>query len=366
MIGADGAAGDRRATGVSVRAGQQEAALRGSDRPGAADDLGEDRQAGPVERQSAFVGDCTESDGTRRGSVADTERTGADRRGSGISVRSGEIQDAGAELGDRARAGDRAREESIVRTIEDQGAVVDQVTDNRTRRTARADAQRAGRERGAARIGIGAGEDLRAGAEFGQSTGRADRGVRDDSGERSRPGGAVGAGGVIIDAEGKRTETAGEADRDIARAGKGIDPHRAFDAGQAGAAGNVQVGEVIGPDFVAVAAAGEDAALDVDECARPEGEGRDRGAPERAAIAGLQERAGAAESRRNVIAATRSDIEGQRGAGEHRVHRRSVDVLIGKAAGDDGGFPGIRGGGRERGVTRAELEDPARAGDRSG
>ena len=49
MVGADGAAGDRGTTGVSVRAGQRDDALAGRDRTGAADDTRDHDEVGTVE-----------------------------------------------------------------------------------------------------------------------------------------------------------------------------------------------------------------------------------------------------------------------------------------------------------------------------
>jgi hypothetical protein len=91
---------------------------------------------------------------------------------------------------------------------------------------------------------------------------------------------------MIVDADGERTRSAGSADGDAARAGEGVDPERAVGDGDGGAADDVQVREIIRPDLIAVA--GEDAVLDVDERALAKRESGDRGAPERAAIAGLQ------------------------------------------------------------------------------
>ena len=59
-------------------------------------------------------------------------------------------------------------------------------------------------------------------------------------------------------------------------------------------------------------------------------------------------------------------MERHRGAGENRVRRGTIAVLQGEASGRDGGFSGIRGGTREGGVARAELEHTARAGNRAG
>ena len=170
---------------------------------------------------------------------------------------------------------------------------------------------------------------------------------------------------MVVDADGERTRSTGSADGDAARAGKSVDPEGAVGDGDGGAAGDVQVGGVVGPDLVAIAAAGEDAALDIDHRAGTEREGRDGRTPLGSAIAGFHQGAGAAETGADVIAVDRR-IEGERGAGEDRMDRGSVDVLIGQAAGRDRGLAReCRGGGEGR-VTGAEFEQPPRAGDSVG
>ena len=50
---------------------------------------------------------------------------------------------------------------------------------------------------------------------------------------------------MIIDADGERARGAGAADGDAARAGEGVDPEGTVGDGDGGAAGDVQVREVI-------------------------------------------------------------------------------------------------------------------------
>ena len=364
MIGADGAAGDSGASRVGIGAGQRHEALAGTHRARTADDAADRDEVGPVKGKDTVVGDAAGTERARGGAIADAERAAREGRDAGIGVGAGQTEHPCAELGDGARARDHARERGVVGAIEDQAGVIDDVARQGSRRATGSDLQRAGAEGRATRVGVRTCEDLGTGPELDDESCGAGTGVGDDSQESRRPGGAVGAGGVIIDAEGQRTETAGKADGDVARAGERIDSHRAFDDGQAGAAGDVQVGEVIGPDFVAVAAAGEDAALDVDERARAQGEDGGRCAPERAAIPALGQRAVTPEGGGREVTVAGGDIEGQGAGGEDRMERGRIVSLQRQATRADERLTGVSDILRQGGRACPVFVDGAGAGQR--
>ena len=84
----------------------------------------------------------------------------------GVLAREGERARAG--LGQGARARDHAREGDRIGAVDREGAVVDDVADDRAGGAAIADLQRSGRNRGAARVSVGGCQNERAGAGLGE------------------------------------------------------------------------------------------------------------------------------------------------------------------------------------------------------
>ena len=154
MVRADDAAGDSSAAGVGIGAGQHEAALGGSDRTRAADDLTDDRAVGSIEGKDAVVGNGAGADDTRGGAVADAQGSAADRRGARVGIRAGEGEHARTELGDRPGSADNPGVSRIIGTIEAQRAGVGHGTSKGAGRATGTDAQRTRADGGAARVRV--------------------------------------------------------------------------------------------------------------------------------------------------------------------------------------------------------------------
>ena len=140
---------------------------------GAADDATKGDVVGAVECQRGIVGNVAH-DAACRAAIADLQRAGIDRRAAGIVVVGRQDQRATAGLDDRPDAADDAREGRGVAAVEGQGAAVQDVADDAAAGTAIAKLQGAGRDRGAAGVGVRAGQDERAGAGLGQDAGAGD------------------------------------------------------------------------------------------------------------------------------------------------------------------------------------------------
>jgi len=206
MIGADGPARDGRAAGIGVRTGQRDDAARGGHGTGAADDARDDDEVRPAEIEDPVVRDGAGAEGAGGGAVADAQRAGGDGRDAGVTVRAGESEDVGAELGHGARTRDRPGEDQRVGAIKDEGGAVDHVAGQGPGRGAVADPQGARGHRGAARVRGRAGEDHRARARLldGARAGKV-------AGDRQRAGAVEDQGSVVRDRTG--AERAGRAAR---------------------------------------------------------------------------------------------------------------------------------------------------------
>ncbi|MNQ64401.1 hypothetical protein D3C85_788210 [compost metagenome] len=107
--------------------------------------------------------------------AVDLQGTGGQLRGAGVGAavaRQG--QPARAELGHRARAGQGAAIDGIVRAVEDEAAVVDDIAGQRARGAAIADLQQTRFDRGGAGVGILARQHQGAGARVAQFARAAD------------------------------------------------------------------------------------------------------------------------------------------------------------------------------------------------
>ena len=122
----------------------------------------------PAATQRRARGDAGEA-GRGRLVAVDQQRAGVHGRSAGIAVVPGQRDDAGALLRDRSRSRDEAAKADIVRAIEDQRAVVRHVAEDGAGGAAIAEGQGAARDRRAARIVVGAGQDQRTRTRFGES-----------------------------------------------------------------------------------------------------------------------------------------------------------------------------------------------------
>ena len=229
-----------------------------------------DRPAGAGGRDTEFCADSREVDLARRGDAAGKQQrqhAGVDRRGPGIGVGAGQPQRAAAGLGKAARAADNAvlRKSRAGRHVEGAAAVVQrrrarhrqrcrhmqraaverQCAVGITQIAVRPNRQRAGVDRRAAGIGIGAGQGQRAAALLDQPAAAAVGG--DHAGEGRRTGRSYRQAGVA-EADGGSgyplkvlDRLAAGAARDIERGPRGreVDARRddAADAGKRQRAG---------------------------------------------------------------------------------------------------------------------------------
>ena len=145
-------------------------------------DRARDRQCpGAVEDQDAVLFNVAPVPSVARtGAVADLQRAGADRRPAGVRIRAGERQRPIAELRQCARAADHPAKGHRVGAIEGQDAARGHVPHNAARCAPGADLQRARRDRRAARVGVGPGQDRRAGPDLQDVA----AGAADDAAER--------------------------------------------------------------------------------------------------------------------------------------------------------------------------------------
>ena len=175
---------DRRAAGIGVHGGQGgRTVARLHECAAAADHAGQRHRIAPVDRERGVVHDIP-ADAARRAAGADLQRAGIDRRAPGVRVRCVEDHRTGTFLPERTRAADHTGERRVARAgineiaatgdatahghriaaVDRQGRVVHHIAGDAARRAARADLQRAGVDRRAAGVGIGAGQDRRAAA----------------------------------------------------------------------------------------------------------------------------------------------------------------------------------------------------------
>ncbi len=107
------AGADRRRAGVGVGAGQRQRAGAGlGERAGAADHAADRSSASLRLKMTVALSTMLPDDAAGRAAIAELQRAGADRRGAGVGVVGGQRQRAGAALGERAGAADRAVEVS--------------------------------------------------------------------------------------------------------------------------------------------------------------------------------------------------------------------------------------------------------------
>ena len=155
------AAADRGAAGIGVGAGKNGGAGALLHQIARATDRARQRhRVGAVDHQRAIVDDIA-NDRARGAAIAQLQRAAGDGGAAGVAVAGGEDGGASACLHHAARAADLPAKGHRVGAVEGQRAIVDHIANDRTRGAAIAQLQPgAAVDRGAAGIGVGAGEDL--------------------------------------------------------------------------------------------------------------------------------------------------------------------------------------------------------------